>query len=103
MRVAVALALLVTGGAACAADLPEPLPPALPWSWTGFYFGGEIGGGFGSAHFPDPNGPSIFGGDIRIPTGLVGGQVGYNWQAPATRWVFGVEASAASLNGDWTN
>jgi len=104
MRVAGALALLVICGAARAADLPElPPPPTLPWSWTGFYFGGEIGGGFGSAHFPDPRGTSIFGGDIRIPTGLVGGQVGYNWQAPTTNWVFGVEAAAASLNGDWTN
>ena len=77
------------------------------FNWTGFYVGGQFGGGWssnwrGTAN-PLPN-PVAFG---ALPLtfsqnggGVIGGgQIGYNWQfAPA--WVAGMEAdlSAASIN-----
>ena len=78
-----------------------PVAPPLP-SWTGFYFGGDIGGAWRSASpvtWVDPNfGLGVAGAvpsPLGIPTGkssgFVGGfHAGYNWQfAPA--WVLGVE------------
>ena len=83
-------AALLGGGAAHAADLrAAPMytkapPPVEVFNWTGFYIGGNIGysagrsnaNGFGST---DLNG--VIGG----------GQIGYNWQAIGSPWVFGVE------------
>jgi outer membrane immunogenic protein len=96
-------------GAAAAADLPArtytKAPTAVPvmtYNWGGFYIG--LNGGGGSSHNcwnltavaagPIPATPSEGCSD---GTGaLVGGQVGYRWQA--TNWVFGLEAQ-----GDWAN
>ena len=50
-------ALLVMTAAASAADLPMKAPmtaPAAVYNWTGFYIGGNIGGGVASTHFDDP-------------------------------------------------
>jgi opacity protein-like surface antigen len=102
-------AALATGfaGGALAADLPTkalPAQPLLPiWSWTGGYLGFHIGAGFGEAKFSDPFGPSIFGDRVRTPAFLGGGQIGYNWQAPGTPWVFGVEADISGMVSDGTN
>ncbi len=82
---------------AFAADLPArtytKAPPMIApvLSWTGFYIGGEGGGGWGrdAVDFPafltttgryDTSGP------------LAGGVIGYNWQTPGG-FVFGVEGS----------
>lgn len=88
---------------AAAADLPlkAPVvraPVVAPWTWTGFYIGGNAGYSWGrwdssslAAIFP---GPPPFGfGTTHSPNvdGFVaGGQAGYNWQV--NYWVLGIEA-----------
>ncbi|CAM5775087.1 hypothetical protein LMIY3S_04847 [Labrys miyagiensis] len=84
---AAAIALLLTSTAAFAADLAltpvEPeAPVVLPFSWTGFYAGANLGYAFGGrdtvgVHDPD------FLGDIGKLTGkgfLGCLQAGYNYQ-----------------------
>jgi outer membrane immunogenic protein len=97
----IALAALVAGSPALAADLkvkalPYAAPVAVPGNWSGFYAG--LNGGYSVADnrstlasFVNP----VVGLDnlesYKIsPAGFVGGgQLGYNWQAGA--WVFGLE------------
>jgi outer membrane immunogenic protein len=96
----VALGALAWGGAAEAADLPVKAPPApvaVPWSWTGFYIGGNLGYSVGvdrttqGSAFPDGN-VNIEASFNEAPHGaLAGGQIGYNWQF-APHWVVGAEA-----------
>jgi outer membrane immunogenic protein len=90
------LTALLLAGAAQAADLPRkaPGPPPYappPFSWTGFYIGGVVGGGVVTPYFVDFDENFSFGnwhaGDWAF-TG--GGTVGYNWQWGAA--VFGIEA-----------
>jgi outer membrane immunogenic protein len=82
---------------------PRPLPPpvAPAYNWTGFYIGGNLGGGWartdfsgtGSAVFPTIplTVASTFAGTPNSRGILGGGQVGYNYQFP-THWVLGIEA-----------
>ena len=82
-----------------------PAPP--PYSWTGFYAG--INGGYGwgrtstsiaaldpaSAQFINGNlsqnfAPNQFETTLHQRGGIVGGQIGYNWQF-SPRWVAGIE------------
>src|SRR5436190_6782639 len=63
-----------------------PLPP--PFSWTGFYIGGNIGGAWAERHVTD----TITGLDFsRSSDGvfIAGGQIGYNYQMG--NFVLGVE------------
>ena len=79
--------------------LPPPVVPA--YNWTGFYIGGNLGGGWartdfsgtGSAVFPTIplTVASTFAGTPNSRGILGGGQVGYNYQFP-TDWVLGIEA-----------
>jgi opacity protein-like surface antigen len=86
-----------------AADLPDvTVVPKVLWSWTGLYLGAHVGGGFGTSQFADPAGASIYGGNVRTPAALGGGQIGYNWQVPNSNWVLGVEADASALSADGT-
>ena len=89
-RLALALLLASTAGAACAADLPAP---GMPYSkapamvsplinWSGFYIGAM--GGYASQNTSDP---------IKIKGGFGGGTVGYNWQFGS--FVAGIEADGA--------
>jgi hypothetical protein len=80
---------------------PPPQAPAL-WNWTGFYLGAHVGGGLSIAKFSDPFGTPIYGDTVRSPGFLGGGQIGYNWQAPGSRWVFGVEADGSFIDSDGT-
>jgi opacity protein-like surface antigen len=102
---AAAFALILTPAFAIAADMPDVYraPPVL-WSWTGFYFGGHVGAGFGNSSFSDPAGPAIYGGNVRGTTASGGGQIGYNWQIPNSAFVLGIEADAdvISANGSGT-
>jgi outer membrane immunogenic protein len=89
---------------ALAADLPArtytKAPVVVPTpmvDWNGFYIGGEGGGAFGSDNLFFPASPSSTG---RFDTsgGIAGGVIGYNFQAPGSNWVFGVEG-----NFDWAD
>ena len=106
--------LLVTTGLvalsaapALAADLAArtytkaPAMVAPIYNWGGFYVG--LNGGGGSSHkcwdATSVGGVAITStaeGCHDATGGLVGGQVGYRWQA--ANWVFGLEAQ-----GDWAN
>jgi outer membrane immunogenic protein len=102
-----ALAYVMIGGIAVAADLRPPQPafappvPAMP-AWTGFYLGLNAGGGFGTADsdFSASPGPTFASVDLSLKGAIGGGQIGYNWQSDAM--VFGVEADvqATSIKGN---
>ena len=97
-RLCLAIAgVLALTGAAAAADLSQPPPRYYPpasvavplYSWTGFYFGINGGGAFGSSSWDSTGSRDVSGG-------LVGAQLGYNYQAGHA--VFGVEGDL-----DWTD
>lgn len=87
-----ALALL-TVAPALAADLPARMATKAPayvqvYNWTGFYVGVHAGYGWGDLDFT--------GFGTTDQSGFFGGaQVGYNWQAPGSNWVFGLELDSA--------
>jgi outer membrane immunogenic protein len=92
-KLAIAAALI--GAAllpASAADLPRgPMVTKAPvvapaFNWTGFYLGVYGGYAWGSGDWEGADG------------GMAGGTIGYNWQAPGSMWVFGIEG-----DGGWTN
>jgi outer membrane immunogenic protein len=77
-------ALLSLMTAASAADLAArpytKAPPLAPgYNWSGFYIG-VMGG---------------YAWDSGTSGGFGGGTVGYNWQAPGSQFVFGIEVDAA--------
>jgi outer membrane immunogenic protein len=92
-------------GTAAAADLP-PRPAPAPYykapvvapvyNWTGFYIGINGGGGFGRSDWDSTGGFNTSGG-------LVGGTIGYNYQAGQA--VFGLEGDIdwANINGTTNN
>ncbi len=93
--VLLAITALIAIAAAGAADA-APMPMPVPYSWTGFYVGGQIGGGWArtSSSFSgfdagdtspavSPNGAGL----------IVGGQLGYNRQFGF--WLAGVETDIA--------
>jgi outer membrane immunogenic protein len=99
-----ALASVALVAPANAADLPVKAPPILMpalYNWSGLYIGVEGGGVLGqrtewrlpesAESFDDPATPDV---GHPLHGGFVGGEVGINWQAPGSRWVFGIE-------GDW--
>jgi outer membrane immunogenic protein len=86
-----------------------PVPVAAPWSWTGFYIGGNVGAGWGttetSANIGQFVAPLIAPATLafQLPLSsqtvngfLGGGQLGYNWQFGA--FVLGVEGDV-----EWEN
>jgi outer membrane immunogenic protein len=81
-------ALLSLGTAASAADLPaRPYAKAAPlvspgYDWSGFYIGVMGGGAWSDG----------------LSGGFGGGTIGYNWQLPASRFVFGIEVDAAGAS-----
>ena len=104
-----------------AADMRAPVYKAAPlpvaYNWSGFYVGGHLGWGWAQEDatltafapgVPDLPFGSVFNGDRD---GFLGGaQIGMNWQAPGSPWVWGVEAewswtdvkSASTLAGAFT-
>jgi outer membrane immunogenic protein len=90
---------------ALAADLAArpytkaPAPYVAPiYDWSGFYIGAN--GGWGESHscvdFLNAVGVAVAEGCGSRSGGLIGGQLGYRWQA--SQWVFGLEAQ-----GDWAD
>ena len=98
-----ALPMLAASLSAQAADMPlykAPPPAPVPFSWTGFYIGAHVGGGWGTREFDFNDltavAPFLWTSAIPVNGPLAGGQIGANWQAG---WaVLGVEA-----DGSWAN
>ena len=96
------VALVGMAAPASAADMAVKAPPPAPlpviYNWSGFYIGGN--GGWGQSRncwdFLDAAGVAFASGCRERSGGLVGGQIGYRWQA--SQWVFGLEAQ-----GDWAD
>jgi outer membrane immunogenic protein len=123
---AVGLMALSLSAPATAADLAArpyvkaPPPPAPIYTWTGFYIGANLGGGWalndysgfstgtsGGVPFPPtPFGSVSTGGiETRNLSGVLGGgQLGFNYEF-APHWVTGLEvdADAADINGSDIN
>src|SRR5436190_9477085 len=103
----VALVALGMAVPAYAADLaarpytkaaPLPMMAAL-YDWSGFYIGANGGWAWGRRCFDVTtfDGFRVFDEACSDASGgVVGGQIGYRWQASS--WVFGLEAQ-----GDWAN
>jgi outer membrane immunogenic protein len=103
----------LTGTPAFAADMAvkgPPAPPPVPaFNWTGFYIGINGGGAWGNnnvATFGPGNSAAVtyFTGEAVVSPigskpsgGLVGGQIGYNWQW-VPQWVLGIETDL-----DWAD
>ena len=104
---------------ASAADLPRkapaaPPPPVPVFSWTGFYVGANIGGGWARDHgehfclgptgVPDADCQVLPPGSEHISSsGIIGGgQMGYNWQTGQI--VLGIETDfqGADIRGSTT-
>jgi outer membrane immunogenic protein len=94
-------ALIGLGGYASAADMaptykaPPAAPVVAPFSWTGFYIGAHIGGGWSDTDWPG----AVIGspGVSYDMDGFLGGaQVGFNYQVGS--WVFGIEGDVS-----WTD
>jgi outer membrane immunogenic protein len=93
-------ALGLIGTPALAADMavkaPPPPPPPPAYGWTGWYIGGNVGGGWGhrdvSFTANDPIAANVVPPGQSIDTkGVVGGlQLGYNWQFQPN-WLLGFE------------
>src|SRR5262245_6274647 len=84
---------------AMAADLavrkaPPPPPPVYVFSWTGCYFGGNIGGLWVNKEISGPFGGSVSADGSSWAAGV---QAGCNYQF-AGGWVIGVQADY-----DWAN
>ena len=104
----VGLVALGAASPAVAADLaPRPYTKApmmapVVYDWSGFYVGLNGGGGWShncwtnTATFLGPTIPSADEGCHDASGGMVGGQIGYRWQA--MNWVFGLEGQ-----GDWAD
>jgi outer membrane immunogenic protein len=110
MRTAALVSSILIAGAlpAFAADLPVKARPMAPvmaaaYNWTGCYIGGNVGGKWvrtsGSVDVAAAGVGAA--GSVLLPaadtsTLIFGGQVGCNYQAPGSNWVFGLEGDA-----DW--
>jgi outer membrane immunogenic protein len=100
-----AVASLAIAAPALAADLPvKAPPPVVPalYNWNGIYIGVQGGAISGiRSHVTEAltSGDALDFEDMGHPLhgGFVGGEVGFNFQAPGSRWVFGVEGA-----GSWS-
>jgi outer membrane immunogenic protein len=103
----VALITLGFVGAAVAADMPvKAPPPVVVNTWTGYYFGIDLGGGnfhsgtqsFSQTADPGLNPAGIVFDPVNFSSagvwgGTAGVHAGYNWQLTPS-WLIGIE-------GDW--
>ncbi len=95
---ALSTALGVTSASAADLVRPRPMPAKAPvyvpppFSWTGAYVGINGGYAWGRSNFSSPFATDTF----DTSGGMVGGTLGYNWQAGQT--VFGLEGDL-----DWSN
>jgi outer membrane immunogenic protein len=95
-------------GPVLAADMPvkapPPVPPPAAFNWSGIYAGAHVGGAFGTKGWSSVDPTLTLGivdlGSHDIDGFLAGGQVGFNWQAPGSNWVLGIEVDASWTNAD---
>jgi outer membrane immunogenic protein len=105
-----AVAVFGFASVASAADMPVKAPvyraPVyVPYNWTGFYIGGNIGGGWSNTNLTN----TVSDGAIAWPdlapgqgisynhSGVVGGgQIGVNFQSSS--WVYGLELLVSAAN-----
>lgn len=102
-------------GSAFAADLPARTYTKAPimqatYNWSGFYVGVSAGADWdrdaGNLAIDPGTHLTISlpivtaaGAGSRNGTGFIGGgQIGYNWQAPQSNWVFGLEADFSGVS-----
>jgi outer membrane immunogenic protein len=98
----IALGIVAPASAADLAARPYTKAPppvvATIYDWSGFYIGAN--GGWGQSHncwdFVPVAGAIVPDGCRNQSGGIVGGQIGYRWQA--SQFVFGLEAQ-----GDWAD
>jgi outer membrane immunogenic protein len=110
IAVVAAISTAASAHVASAADLPVKAPVAVPYSynWTGFYIGGQAGGGWFANQVT--NGPNAADGTVNFPPGFVhnkvngngwlgGGYAGFNYQV--SQFVIGIDGdySWAHLTG----
>jgi outer membrane immunogenic protein len=100
-------AMLLTGSAVLAADMPVKVPYTHGFDWTSCYAGVHIGSGWASKDLTDPvqlaqdqvSGGPITAGVTTVglrPSGhLYGGQFGCDYQFAGSGWVVGFEGSAS--------
>jgi len=101
--------LLISAAAAAALFAAPAMADSPVARWTGFYVGGNVGGGWGNHHIDsvanDPAASTFFTAATAVPTstsfdssGIVGGlQLGYNWQLNRN-WLIGLEADFNGSN-----
>jgi outer membrane immunogenic protein len=114
---ALGLSVAVASAADLGASGPVPIytkaPVAAPWSWTGFYVGGDIGAKWGdptwtATSLRDTATPASLPIDATSPTTFdttaarAGGYAGYNWQF-APRWITGIEGDSGYSNKTRSN
>jgi outer membrane immunogenic protein len=79
-----------------AADLPVKSPPAVAAPlWTGFYVGIEGGGAWGTSRHDFTGGTHS---SFDVSGGMLGGTVGYNWQAG--QFLYGIEGDLSWASSD---
>jgi outer membrane immunogenic protein len=101
--------MTISAGAADLPRAPVAAPPVpLPYSWTGCYLGGNVGGKWGSidgsarhdtvGRFPG----TVFPFNSDSETGVViGGQIGCAWQTGSFVWGIEGDINATDLSRDF--
>ena len=100
-----AAALSLASVSALGADLEMPIKAPLvpaPFTWTGCYGGGQVGGGWGQKDLNDSVGivssiSDFTFANLRISGYMLGGQIGCDYQF-TPNWVIGVEGAATGGN-----
>src|ERR1700688_2123785 len=97
---AAAFSLLTASAFAADLEMPIKTPPAPPpFTWTGCYGGGQVGGGWGQKDLNDSAGivspiSGFTSANLNISGYMLGGQLGCDYQF-ASNWVVGVEGSGS--------
>ena len=99
-----ALAVLSVGSAYAADMAPRPAPPPPVYSWTGLYWGVNVGYSWGEAKNDATLqvAPGVFGtaSASRDVNGVIGGfQSGYNYQFGQWVWGFETDIQASGQKG----